>query len=411
MRPPHQRQLRSESLPMSCPGGTQLAAYAGWHHRRHWRRAALQVRGFDATSTAHPPLPEGMSFNQDHRRNHQPADWRPGPIHCRIRCDRIPLSNKHLPLRLCFNINGSNAFLAKIFPSTSIFHHRVDAASTGLPVDTSPAAPMYSGYLPATVKPFFGNGSDAPFPNGIPAIEVPCITRRMCTCHNHRLSELTTPRDPFPGMRTIEAARGSQMATGMCLFILSRGSNLIPTNPGLLRDVAGNLQGWSMDRLVKRVMVQRHLKPAHHARQGNIVDAAGLPVAPLLVNADEVIGTGTCRVRRKGVVKHPVRFTLNHMLNYWVWPATETAGVGSCKLTGGARPFRLNLRFHSQRRPQTCSMSGPAGEIYRLKASVRHAGPRAANQPAGCHPHHRIPQLRNHPWPTTEYSGGLDWDP
>jgi len=41
---------------------------------------------------------------------------------------------------ISFAINGSNAFLAGIFPPTSIFHHRVD----GLPVDTSPAAPIYS---------------------------------------------------------------------------------------------------------------------------------------------------------------------------------------------------------------------------------------------------------------------------
>ena len=31
---------------------------------------------------------------------------------------------------------------------------------------------MYSAYLPATVKPFFGD-TYANFPNGIPAIEVP----------------------------------------------------------------------------------------------------------------------------------------------------------------------------------------------------------------------------------------------
>jgi hypothetical protein len=29
-------------------------------------------------------------------------------------------------------INGSNEFLPNIFPSTSIFHHRVDAATTSL---------------------------------------------------------------------------------------------------------------------------------------------------------------------------------------------------------------------------------------------------------------------------------------
>ncbi len=69
--------------------------------------------------------------------------------------------------------------------------------------------------------------------------------------------------------------------------------------------------------------------------QGNgTSDAAGLPVGPLLANADEVIGTGTPSAPN-GTIQHPIRFTLNHMLNYWVWPATETAGVGSCTATGG----------------------------------------------------------------------------
>ncbi len=49
-------------------------------------------------------------------------------------------------------------------------------------------------------------------------------------------------------------------------------------------------------------------------------------MAPLLVNADEVIGTGTPSAPN-GAVQHPVRFTVNHMLNYWVWPGTESAGT------------------------------------------------------------------------------------
>ncbi len=65
---------------------------------------------------------------------------------------------------------------------------------------------------------------------------------------------------------------------------------------------------------------------------------------------------------------HPIRFTLNHMLNYWVWPATETAGVGSCLQGDSALPTESEI---SQANPPTsCSMTGPAGEIYRLKASV-----------------------------------------
>jgi hypothetical protein len=103
--------------------------------------------------------------------------------------------------------------------------------------------------------------------------------------------------------------------------------------------------------------------------QGNgTSDAAGLPVAPLLANADEVIGTGTPSAPI-GTVQHPIRFTLNNMLNYWVWPATDTAGVGSCTASGGAGIPTASLISQSSP-PASCTMSGPPGEIYRLKASV-----------------------------------------
>jgi len=81
--------------------------------------------------------------------------------------------------QIAFAIKGANRFLAKIFPTNSIFHHRMDYATTGLPVDTSPAAPIYSGYLSETVKPFFGNTSNSPFfPNGIRRSRCPIISRR-----------------------------------------------------------------------------------------------------------------------------------------------------------------------------------------------------------------------------------------
>ena len=57
------------------------------------------------------------------------------------------------------------------------------------------------------------------------------------------------------------------------------------------------------------------------------------------------------------------------MVNYWVWPATETAGVGSCTATsGGSIPTESQISQSAP--PASCTMSGPAGEIYRLKASV-----------------------------------------
>jgi len=94
-------------------------------------------------------------------------------------------------------------------------------------------------------------------------------------------------------------------------------------------------------------------------------DAAGLPILPLLLNADEVIGTGTPSAPN-GAVRHPVRFTVNHMLNYYVWPATQHAGVGGC--TGGYEDDKHMLEQSDP--PTSCTHSGANGEIYRLKASV-----------------------------------------
>jgi hypothetical protein len=97
-------------------------------------------------------------------------------------------------------------------------------------------------------------------------------------------------------------------------------------------------------------------------------DAAGLPVGPLLANADEVIGTGTPSAPN-GTIQHPIRFTVTNMLHYWVWPATQSAGTGSCKATGGtAIPTETEISQSTP--PASCTMTGPAGEIYRLMASV-----------------------------------------
>jgi hypothetical protein len=123
-----------------------------------------------------------------------------------------------------------------------------------------------------------------------------------------------------------------------------------------------------MDGFVQRAVAERDGNALTKQGKGTS-DAAGLPVAPLLVNADEVIGTGTPTSAQRRV-QHPIRFTLNHMLNYWVWPATETAGVGSCT-NNEAAAIPTESEISQAKPPASCTMTGPAGEIYRLKASVR----------------------------------------
>jgi hypothetical protein len=259
-----------------------------------------------------------------------------------------------------FAINGNNAFLANIFPADSIFHHRVDAATTSLPVDTSPAAPIYSGYLSATIKAFFGGNSYLTFPNGIPAVEVPYNQTDVSVTTTVYQSYFTS--GPIPAYAPVEGTSRSTGDRHVLVYLEAGGGK----NPALYEMWQGIYENgpWtdSSNALWPNVSGDAL------TQQGNgTSDAAGLPVAPLLANADEVIGSGTPE-SPAGTIKHPIRFTVNHMLNYWVWPATETAGTGNCSQGGSTIPTESQISQSSP--PSSCTMTGPAGEIYRLKASV-----------------------------------------
>jgi Putative Ig domain len=341
----------------TCPSGTQGAAYVG---------CTLAASGGTppysfsvSTNDSVPTLPEGMSLDASTGEISSSLIGGQGTYTPEI-IVKDATGATATSDNISFAINGSNAFLPNIFPSSSIFHHRVDAATTSLPVDSSPAAAINSSYLSSTVKPFFGNISNAPFPNGIPAIEVPYNQPDVSVSTTLYQSYFTS--GPIPPYAPVE---GTSQSTGdrHVLVYLEPGDG---ANPALYEMWQGVYEGgpWtdSSNALWSNV-ASNSLTP-----QGNgTTDAAGLPVAPLLVNADEVIGTGT-PTAPNGTVKHPIRFTLENMLNYWVWPATETAGVGNCTSSTGSISTQSQISQSSP--PTSCTWSGPAGEIYRLKASV-----------------------------------------
>jgi hypothetical protein len=341
----------------SCPGGSQGAAYAG---------CTIVASGgvppytySVGTNPSFPPLPEGMALNGTTGNVSSSLIGGQGayaPVF--VVTDS---TNAQATQNISIAINGNNAFLANIFPSTSIFHHRVDAATTNLPVDTSPAAPMYSGYLPATVKPFFGNNSNQPFPNGIPAIEVPYNQADVAVSTTLYQSYFTS--GPIPANAPVEGTSNSQGDRHVLVYVQAGGGN----NPALYEMWQGIYEGGPWTDSSNALWPNVSSNALTPQGQGTS-DAAGLPVAPLLANADEVIGTGTPS-SPTGTIQHPIRFTLNHMLNYWVWPATQTAGVGSCTATGGAT-IPTESEISQSTPPISCTMSGPAGEIYRLKASA-----------------------------------------
>jgi hypothetical protein len=341
----------------SCPGGTQGQAYAG---------CTISATGgtppytFSVTASQnYPPLPEGMTLAAASGVISSSLIGGQGTYVPQIVV--TDSTNTQATQEISFAINGNNAFLANIFPSTSIFHHRVDFATTNLPVDTSPAAPMYSGYLSETIRPFFGNNSNAPFPNGIPAIEVPYNQPNVSVTTTVYQSYFTS--GPIPAYAPVEGTANSTGDRHVLVYLEAGGGN----NPALYEMWQGIYQGgpWTDSSNALWPNVSSN---ALTAQGQGTSDAAGLPVGPLLANADEVIGTGTPS-DPNGAVQHPIRFTLNHMLNYWVWPATETAGVGSCTASGGGTISTESMISQSSP-PASCTMSGAAGEIYRLKASV-----------------------------------------
>jgi hypothetical protein len=341
----------------SCPGGTQNTSYAGC---KIGASGGTPPYTFSvSTSASYPPLPEGMAL-----------DATTGVISSALvggQGTYVPeivvtdSTGAKATAQISFAISGSNGFLTNIFPSTSIFHHRVDAATTNLPVDASPAAAMYSGYLPSTVKPFFGGEAYENFPNGIPAIDVPYNQPDVAVTTTVYQSYFTS--GPIPPYAPVEGTSNSTGDRHVLVYLEGGNGN----NPALYEMWQGIYEDGPWTDSSNALWVNPPSNALTPQGQGTS-DAAGLPVGPLLVNADEVIGTGTPSAPN-GTVQHPIRFTLNHMLNYWVWPATETAGVGSCTLSsGGAIPVESEISQATP--PASCTMSGPAGEIYRLKASV-----------------------------------------
>jgi hypothetical protein len=341
----------------SCPVGTQGQAYAGCTISA--TGGAPPYTFSVSASQNYPPLPEGMTLAASSGVISSSLIGGQGTYVPQIVV--TDSTNTQATQEISFAISGNNAFLANVFPSTSIFHHRVDFATTSLPVDTSPAAPMYSGYLSETIRPFFGNNSNAPFPNGIPAIEVPYNQPNVSVTTTVYQSYFSS--GPIPAYAPVEGTANSTGDRHVLVYLKAGGGN----NPALYEMWQGIYQGgpWTDSSNALWPNVSSN---ALTAQGQGTSDAAGLPVGPLLANADEVIGTGTPSAPN-GAVQHPIRFTLNHMLNYWVWPATETAGVGSCTASsGGTIPTESMISQSSP--PTSCTMSGAAGEIYRLKASV-----------------------------------------
>jgi hypothetical protein len=256
-------------------------------------------------------------------------------------------------------------------------------------VDTSFVA-QPTEFANATIKPFFGALPNSYQPNGIPFLVVPAdqptlpVTTIYYQAYFGAIASASDPQTcigpcpataPIPAYAPIEgyAPTGLLQDGDMHVLIVQQPNG---QNPASLWEMwvsvlnGGASPSWTDGSNAWWPNIGS-TGPGAYAMlpQGaGSSDAAGLPIAPLLLTADEVIGTGTPSAPN-GVVQHPVRFTLDDTLGYYVWPATAQAGGGYCQ--GG---YEDNNAMLSQLYPPTActgDQSNPMGEIYRLKANVR----------------------------------------
>ena len=267
-----------------------------------------------------------------------------------------------------------------LFPADSAFHIKV----TNLPVDTSPAAPIPSAYAGDKIHPSFGDASYLNQPNGIPWLRVPSTQALVGITTDQYQTYFT--QGPWPWYAPIEGTQNDSEASTDPNAYLGDGHSLIVQTAG----ASGTCSLWEMftsqftgktpytsgpwaddsNAYWSNISSTGNEAYAMLPQDNGSTDAAGLPIAPLLVNASEVIGTGT-PTAPNGSVQHPIRFTINYTLQQHVWPATAQAGTGSC--TGGyedSNGLILQPGSAGGSAPSSCSWSGPNGEIYRLKASV-----------------------------------------
>jgi hypothetical protein len=312
---------------------------------------------YNSASRSYAFLPEGLSVNSSTGAITSSLIGGQGEYGTQfILTDNLGSSET---LLVTFALTGNNAWAYGIFPSDSVFYRRIDS----LPVDTSPAAAIYSGDVGAALTAGFGAAPQSNTPNGIPMIEVP-YTQSYVTITGAILPNWYFDTAPIPSYAPVESSTAG--GDRHVLVYQESGTGVTPGLFELYEGVYSGSSSWSDTGQGLWSNTTTYTMPP---QDNGTTDAAGLPVLPFTVNADEVIGTGTPS-SPNGTVKHAIRFTVGQSLNRYVWPATARAGVGSC--TGGyvGSPSTDTGQISQGNPPVSCTTTGPMGEIYRLKSSV-----------------------------------------
>ena len=192
-----------------------------------------------------------------------------------------------------------------------------------LPVDTSPAGPIAPVYQPTPLHLVFGADLDD---GGIPFLRVPYNQPNVAIATTMYQSYFTS--GPFPSYAPVEKTQNDVYGDRHVSIIQTAGGGNHCKLWEMFQGVPQSDGSWSDSSNAYWDLESYSMLPQDTGSS----DAAGLPIAPLLYNYDEV--AGSCAAGAEcGEVKHAGRLTLNHTLSYHVWPATAQSGLGVC--TGG----------------------------------------------------------------------------
>ena len=354
----------------TCPAGTQYKTYAGC---RITVSGGLLPYTFGWSKTTGDGLVEGLSINPLTGEVSGTA-YGQGTYYVDFTVTDATRTTitKNIPIA----VRGDNTLAGcSLFPPDSIWHLNV----ANLPVDTSVAAPILADYRPSALHMVFGaNVGDG----GIPFLRVPYNQKDVSVKTTAYQSYFTS--GPIPAYAPIEGTLNNGPTADHHVAIVQTAGGGHGCRLWELFGASPTSSGWTDASNAYWELDSYDMLP----QDNGSTDAAGLPITPLLWNYDEVAG-GCAPGAECGVVKHPARLTLNHTLNAHVWPATAQAGLSGC--SGG---YEDGNHLISQSAPPTScgGMSGPMGEIYRLKS--------ATASPAACvgHPQAQvlITALRNY---------------
>jgi hypothetical protein len=217
-----------------------------------------------------------------------------------------------------------------VFPPDNIWNTRIDK----LPVD--PRSQQYVASIGADkiVHPDFAAGLNEGAPIGIPFIVVPMREPKVAIQFRNFADEQAVAEEsdpgPYPIPRNAPVEGGLQSKDDRHVIVVQQGSCTLYE---LYKAVPNADGSWSAVSAVKFDLEGHELRKDTWTS----ADAAGLPIFPGLVRAEEIAA---------GEIKHALRFTAPRTRKAYVWPARHHASSRTDEaLPPLGQYFRLRADF------------------------------------------------------------------